>query len=168
MQAELIDLGTCQQCHGSLCMSGPDVVCSDCGTPVKDHPITKNQPKEKQRPFPAVPPNQMAVTWQDRICKLEGLVHELQLDPAEGDPNISILLEPALLLGFFWCDGLSSSTVRKDGEKPLEPDEEETACGAGDDDDDETVAVAANSSCSALDAFRTHTVLPISVTVADT
>jgi hypothetical protein len=53
---------------------------------------------------------------------------------------------------------LISSTDRKDGENPFVADE----LGGGE------VAEGANSSCSALVALRKQTVLPISVTVADT
>ena len=71
-------LGTCEKCHGPLCVSGRVVCCEKCGTPVPDHPLARQWKAEQPMPpEPLIPPADYVASGPERLRKAERALEAL-------------------------------------------------------------------------------------------
>ena len=71
-------IGTCQKCHGPLCVSGRQIACEKCGTPEPDHPLTRQWKAEQPAPpEPQIPPADYVASGPERLRKAERAMEAL-------------------------------------------------------------------------------------------
>ena len=74
-----MSLGTCEKCHGPLCVSGGDVACERCGHRHPQHPLALANAAAVPPPPSGfvVPAHSMPATHADRLVVLEKAVEKL-------------------------------------------------------------------------------------------